>query len=291
MARVADLKPRQRPRLIDLVSEAGVNVSDWGSYRRGPDHAATNPAYCYQWAFVEPGRVVVLSLWYELMEEDAGGIVQHKNLREDARMFAKVPRKSAWKRRALEMDKAIGLAYREGLPVRVIICDGLMGDADRDAPVTSKVVHRHLDTVPWAVTAYDDATGDCELTRGVEPGKYDDQFSCGAGEPQEPTKHPTSGAAYDRDPEVRRRVLTRASGKCELCGEKGFVTVSGSVYLETHHVIPLSEKGPDAVENVVALCPNHHRQAHHAENREKLREQLTDYCRAQLHRPPGETRQ
>jgi 5-methylcytosine-specific restriction protein A len=30
-------------------------------------------------------------------------------------------------------------------------------------------------------------------------------------------------------------------------------------YLETHHVISLSEQGPGKVTNVIALCPNDHR--------------------------------
>ena len=49
---------------------------------------------------------------------------------------------------------------------------------------------------------------------------------------------------------------------------------NGKVYLETHHVVPLHEKGPDSVSNVVALCPNHHREAHHGKNRAQIREQL-----------------
>jgi 5-methylcytosine-specific restriction protein A len=48
----------------------------------------------------------------------------------------------------------------------------------------------------------------------------------------------------------------------------------GGVYLETHHVVPLSEKGVDHERNVVALCPNDHREAHHGERRNAIRTQL-----------------
>jgi 5-methylcytosine-specific restriction protein A len=48
----------------------------------------------------------------------------------------------------------------------------------------------------------------------------------------------------------------------------------GEIYLETHHVVPLSEKGADHERNVAALCPNDHREAHHGERREAIRSLL-----------------
>jgi 5-methylcytosine-specific restriction protein A len=50
--------------------------------------------------------------------------------------------------------------------------------------------------------------------------------------------------------------------------------VSGAIYLETHHVVPLSENGADHERNVVAICPNDHREAHHGERREAIRTDL-----------------
>jgi hypothetical protein len=67
---------------------------------------------------------------------------------------------------------------------------------------------------------------------------------------------------YSRDQAVRNAVLKRANGNCEFCGAEGFTTNKGSRFLETHHVISLSEQGPDRVRNVIALCPNDHRRAH-----------------------------
>jgi 5-methylcytosine-specific restriction enzyme A len=48
-----------------------------------------------------------------------------------------------------------------------------------------------------------------------------------------------------RDALVRTRVLERAQGQCELCDAEGFLTADGRKYLETHHVVPLSEQGID----------------------------------------------
>jgi 5-methylcytosine-specific restriction protein A len=45
--------------------------------------------------------------------------------------------------------------------------------------------------------------------------------------------------------------------------------------LETHHVVPLSENGPDHPANVVAICPKDHRRAHYAVDREEIAIRLT----------------
>jgi 5-methylcytosine-specific restriction protein A len=86
---------------------------------------------------------------------------------------------------------------------------------------------------------------------------------------------------YERNRKVREAVLLRAKGRCEFCGQLGFRMDDGRRYLETHHVVPLYEGGDDNMENVIALCATHHREAHHAENRLDLRmafvKRLADY--------------
>ena len=83
-----------------------------------------------------------------------------------------------------------------------------------------------------------------------------------------------ASSPFIRDPKVRQWVLARAKGYCELCGEKGFETISRRLYLETHHIDPLSEGGADLVTNVIALCPNDHRKAHYSVEREVLKKRL-----------------
>lgn len=73
-----------------------------------------------------------------------------------------------------------------------------------------------------------------------------------------------------RDDRVRRLVLKRAQGRCEHCGELGFKRFNGSHFVEAHHIISLAEQGPDTLDNVIALCPNHHREAHFGESWEQL---------------------
>ena len=66
-----------------------------------------------------------------------------------------------------------------------------------------------------------------------------------------------------RDPYVSEFTKRIADGKCQLCGEKApFLDRKGRPYLETHHVVWLSEGGADSINNTVALCPNCHRKMH-----------------------------
>ena len=76
-----------------------------------------------------------------------------------------------------------------------------------------------------------------------------------------------SGQNYSRNPKIRAAVLQMAAGRCERCDQLGFLTVSGTCYLETHHIVGVAESGPDSIDNVIAVCPNCHRQAHFAANR------------------------
>lgn len=67
---------------------------------------------------------------------------------------------------------------------------------------------------------------------------------------------------FRRDRAVRDYVLRAANGACEYCGVAGFLMANGERYLEAHHIISLAHDGADTVDNVIALCPGHHREAH-----------------------------
>ncbi|WOD65676.1 HNH endonuclease (plasmid) [Niallia taxi] len=81
-----------------------------------------------------------------------------------------------------------------------------------------------------------------------------------------PEKSVVTLTQFKRNPDVIAEVLTRANGVCEKCRKPAaFIRASDlSPYLEVHHNIPLAEGGEDTVANAVALCPNCHREFHHA---------------------------
>lgn len=67
----------------------------------------------------------------------------------------------------------------------------------------------------------------------------------------------------DRNPIVSQYTKRRANGYCDLCDNKApFENKNKEPYLESHHIINLSEGGPDVIYNTVALCPNCHRKMH-----------------------------
>ena len=258
---------------MDLVERAGLDISDWPNYKQGETNPAANPKYCYEWSFIQPGKIVVLNLWYENMKERDGAIVQDFDFRKSA---LDSQNKGVWRKRALTMDAAIQTALTDNLPIKVIVIDGIRRDRNNPSSSASRVERRLLDSVPWAVTAYDSRSGRCTITRGASTKRYVDQFGLRASGEALPERKDTTGQAFVRNPEVRKTVLGRARGKCELCGAVGFATQDGGVYLETHHVVPLAEEGADTIKNVVALCPNDHREAHHGVKREEIRKRLLD---------------
>ena len=78
-----------------------------------------------------------------------------------------------------------------------------------------------------------------------------------------PEQRMVTSSRYDRDPYIAVYAKERADGVCQLCRQEApFKNNRGEPYLETHHIIWLSEGGADSVDNVVALCPNCHRKMH-----------------------------
>jgi len=270
------LKPYERLRVMDFLQQVGIDVSDWGNYKRGKEHAASNPKYCYEWTFQDhEKKLIILNLWYDNLEMRGSSIIQKLNMRATAEDVTSSPQR----RRAYDMDFALQKAARLNWPLRVIICDGTQR-IDTPEQKRSKTETRMLDEEFWTLESYDGASGDCILVRGFAAEKYVDQFDEFTSISAPVSKTESIARKYSRSPYVRKQVLERARGRCEFCGTVGFKTLSGSIYLETHHIVPLSESGDDSTTNVVALCPNHHRQAHYGEDsasfREKLRTRISE---------------
>lgn len=274
MAIPEELLPLRHQRVIDVVLQAGMDVSAWANYAQGAKSPAANPNFCYSWTFIEPGKFIVLNLWYDELKENDGIVFQELNCRELAIQFERSKDKATWGRRAREVDLAIQLAWREKLPVKVVVCDGKRREIANPDSEASKVERRILDKEPWAVTSYDWSTGETIVTRGAIAEPYLDQFSIAPASDDTAKRSPRLVEVPDRSADIRRQALRRAQGKCQWCDQPGFKMPDGRIFLETHHVIPLSEDGKDNLDNVVALCANHHREAHYGEQRSVMREHL-----------------
>ena len=62
-----------------------------------------------------------------------------------------------------------------------------------------------------------------------------------------------------RDTKISRSVKIIHNYRCQICGHTIHLG-NGNFYAEAHHIKPLGNKhsGPDIVENVMCVCPNHH---------------------------------
>jgi len=258
------LRPIELERVMDLVEQAGIDISDWSNFKGGIEKAATNPKYCYEWSYVnQNNKVIVLNLWYSNIELVDGEFIYNLNPRHTA---SEENGAGGRAKRAFKMDFALQKVVREDLPIRVIICD--------TNGSKSHVERRLLDSEFWYVTSYDSDTGECSLKRGKPELKYVDQFVTIDTDTDKPKKKEAVSHVYERSPHVRRDVLMRARGLCEWCEEEGFTTESGAIYLESHHIIPLSESGDDSSSNVIALCPNDHRKCHYGKDKESYKAEL-----------------
>ena len=301
-ALLESLRPTQWAAIMDVVAAAGIDVSKWAIKQDGSpvQEPKANPHYCSDWAFGGDDEPTLLCVWHKSLTAAQDGIRYEGNLRAvfsglnsvaidraNSRIVKSRARSQA--NRALNFDLLVQRAYRKEKPVRVVL---LVGEPRSEAELgwdTSKVKYRLLDSEPWYVHSYSDDDGSFRMVRGLrrdstsevdaetaevlkssEEPAFVDQFDV----PEPPEKRDSAGSVYPRSQEVREAVLRRAGGVCECCGQPGFKMENGVVFHETHHVVPLSEKGPDVEWNVVALCPNDHRRAHYGVDRVALRESL-----------------
>ncbi len=74
---------------------------------------------------------------------------------------------------------------------------------------------------------------------------------------------------YKRNKTVKNNYIKQLSEKtkCEFCKKETFQQPNNSFFLEIHHINFLSEGGEDKESNLIALCPNCHREAHLGKNK------------------------
>ena len=93
------------------------------------------------------------------------------------------------------------------------------------------------------------------------------------------------GISYPRSELVRDCALRAADGVCQGCdNEAPFVGKDGEPFLEVHHMHRRSDGGLDMPENVIAICPNCHRQVYYGKTGDELNEQLIQKAAARNRR-------
>jgi 5-methylcytosine-specific restriction protein A len=106
---------------------------------------------------------------------------------------------------------------------------------------------------------------EAEEEQGARSERAEDRQRRIAAAPRTPDRIKVFSYAYKRNPDIVVEALLRAAGHCERCSKPApFSRASdGTPYLEVHHVKSLADGGEDTLQNVLALCPNCHREIHH----------------------------
>jgi 5-methylcytosine-specific restriction protein A len=90
-----------------------------------------------------------------------------------------------------------------------------------------------------------------------------------------PRRISMSSTQIERRADVVRYIKDIADGTCECCGNAApFKDALGKPYLEVHHVVRLTDGGPDIPSNAIAVCPNCHRALHYSGHQNELKEKL-----------------
>ncbi len=78
-------------------------------------------------------------------------------------------------------------------------------------------------------------------------------------QPTEPEQIEIKQKLYKRDNKTIAQLKIIRKFKCQICGYK-LQKKNGGFYIEAAHIIPKSKKGNELPENILILCPNHHKE-------------------------------
>lgn len=266
LSQLESLRPSGKPTVYQLLQQDGIDVNEWSVGRKPGFSPASNPKYCYAWAFEKTDEFAVLNLWFDEIRINGNALSSIFNMR-----FATDLEKNPRKARARFFDEVVKNAYFRGLPIHAIIIAGNKSSIASGSKAAF-VSDRMLDQTPWHIESYNVDSGEFVVTRG--PRQLLDQYTLPHNHLSRKPKISVTVELFIRDRRIRDAALKRPNGRCEFADCIAFKNSIGQAYLETHHVVPLSRGGEDSINNVAALCPNHHREAHFGAAAENIRQVL-----------------
>lgn len=77
--------------------------------------------------------------------------------------------------------------------------------------------------------------------------------------PAEPEVIKFAGKTYKRDNKTIAELKVLRDFKCQIC-DKQILKKNGGFYVEASHITPKCKKGLEMPENILILCPNHHKE-------------------------------
>lgn len=71
------------------------------------------------------------------------------------------------------------------------------------------------------------------------------------------SRHTRETRPFRRDPVLSATLKTKYKDRCQICNTT--YRISRGFFCDTHHIKSLSAGGIDVSDNILVLCPNHHR--------------------------------
>jgi HNH endonuclease len=173
------LRPTKSPRIVDLLTDAGVDVSPWSTNKQ---HEAidpyTNTYRNSKWSFGGGHNPIVVCFWWKDIKVEEDRIYLDGNSRGNANEWSnkladglknkgEASRLRPKVNKAQDVDKAMSEAFLRRKPVRVIVLDGLAARVEEAEAESSSASKRLLDQASWFVHSHDPYTGRYELVRDV----------------------------------------------------------------------------------------------------------------------------
>ncbi|MHB8560035.1 MAG: HNH endonuclease [Thermoplasmataceae archaeon] len=78
-------------------------------------------------------------------------------------------------------------------------------------------------------------------------------------QPNSPEFVTINGIKYKRDNVTIGKLKIVRGNRCQICGE-AILKKDGSLYVEGAHITAKRDKGPETPDNILILCPNHHKE-------------------------------
>jgi 5-methylcytosine-specific restriction protein A len=270
------LWPARKENVYSILNRLGHDLKDWNNIKGGASRAPSNPKYCYNWSFENPGKVFAVCIWYAEISHDESSLFHANNLRGEPMNHSIVSR-NIRKRRAGVVDNHVQSAYLNQLPIDAILLAGTRLDRTDPSSQASRVRRRQLDTVQWAVTEYDFDSGDFLLTRGAKPVvPFAETIDPEVASFNEGAARRAFRNHRYRERKARLAKLEQAKSKnggrliCEVqdCGFD-FLDCYGPIgegYAQVHHLEPLSDAPRDGrpvtLDKLAVVCANCHAMIH-----------------------------
>ncbi|WP_156937111.1 HNH endonuclease [Bradyrhizobium sp. WSM2254] len=268
------VKPYERETVFELLEQAGFDLSEWGESELGKK-AASNPKYCYNWSFEQPGTAIAVCIWYDEVSSHGNEPYYAGNMRLERKSQNPISAR-IWTRRANAVDRHLRTAYLDQLPVRALLLTGLRRNALDHNAKASRVQNRRLDRIPWAVTEYDMETGDFVITRGAKPVApselpHDEELeSFSEGEPRRSFRNHRHRERRARRAKLQEAVRLKGRLICDVpnCGfdfQERYGSL-GEGYAQVHHLKPLASQTSSGTKtklsDLAVVCANCHAMIH-----------------------------